>query len=296
MEEEVKKSNVVATIIKSLLYVIVYIIIQLAVTFIYEIKIVIDYISEYGEKAIENMDEFMNYVTNNMNMNIVLLLSVIITMTILLIIAKSKKENIKDFFSFYPINKKIVLPLILLGISINFIIDGILSLLSNIPQIESILLEYSNRSTQLVGDNVIFNILVIAILVPILEELIYRALPIKKLLTRLSPIAAVIITSIAFGLSHGQIIWIVYTMIFGIVLGALFLKYKSSIANIVVHSALNLTSVILSIITIDESIGTNMLAWIFLGAGIVLLVITCILLKNFDKKGLAERKTNNEAV
>jgi len=128
-------------------------------------------------------------------------------------------------------------------------------------------------------------VLIVGILVPILEEIIYRVLPINKMVPRVSPVVAVILTSIFFGISHGQIIWMIYTIPFGILLATMFLKYKSSIANITIHSAFNITSLILTSLPIETSVeDETKLAIIVLAIGIAILILSGILLKKTHKK------------
>ena len=160
---------------------------------------------------------------------------------------------------------------------------GSLNLLVEVPQLSDTMQDYEQKSAQLIEDNIIFNVIVLAIIVPILEELIYRVLPLNKMFPRISPAVAVILTSLAFGISHGQIIWIIYTSLFGVLLAILFLKYKSSIANIIVHSIFNLTSIVLMNLPIE--VESNLKASIIITIiGVFTFILTGVLFKVLNEK------------
>lgn len=283
MEEQVKKSNVVATIIKSFLYLGAYLIIQVIVSVVYGIKLATNYIATNGFEAMENAEGFTQYVTENMNTNVILLFSIFITFGIILIVMTAKRKSAKEFFAINPVNKKLIPLFILLGISINLVMAGLINLMVKIPSLETTMQEYVNKSVVLVQDNMVLDILVLVIFVPILEEIIFRVLPLNKMIPRVSPVIAVILTSIAFGISHGQIIWVIYTSLFGVLLAELFLKYKSSISNIIVHSMFNLTSLILAFLPIEVE-NEFKVAIMILIIGVVIFILTVALFKVLNKK------------
>ena len=55
-------------------------------------------------------------------------------------------------------------------------------------------------------------------------------------------LAAIALTSTVFGLLHGQIIWIMYAIILGMVLGLGYVLYDSIYPAIVLHMSFNLVS------------------------------------------------------
>lgn len=284
MEETgIKKSSAIGTIIKALLYVIMYVAIQIAVTIAYGIKLTIDYLIINGIETSKNEEEVMRYVTENINTNVILIITTLMTFVVLLVIMLAKHEKFKVFFSINKLNIKVIPILVLLGIGMNLFFSGILSLIAEIPGITETVQEYGDQSIQLIEENAILNVIVLAILVPILEEIVFRVLPLNKMIPRISPIVAVILTSLVFGISHGNIIWAIYTFIFGAVLAVVFLKYKSSLANMIIHSVFNLISVILAVLPIEVEDGTK-IPIIFVAAGTIILIIAVLLYKYINKK------------
>ena len=281
---EVKKKNIIGILLLSFLYPLMYFLIQVVVSFFYGVFLGIGYYKTYGLDKIQDGTELSQYITENMNTNILLIISIFITIAILLIIMLAKKKTFKEYFSINKIDKKLIPLFILLGISFDLIVIGALNLINEISNLNQIMQEYSAKSMELFNNtNMIFSIIIIGIFVPILEEMAYRVLPINKLMPRVSSIMAIILTSIVFAISHGQIVWIIYTFIFGVILSTVYIKYKSSIANILIHSSFNLTTLILMVLPIEAG---NILkaSIIILIIGVVIVIPTCILLKTMKNK------------
>ena len=57
-ETEVKKGSAIGAIFKGFLYTLMYIAIQLIVSFVYGIKIAIDFLNANGLEGMENQEEF----------------------------------------------------------------------------------------------------------------------------------------------------------------------------------------------------------------------------------------------
>ncbi len=281
-ETEVKKGSAIGAIFKGFLYTLMYIAIQLIVSIVYGIKIAIDFFNANGLEGLENQEEFAKYVTENLDTNILLIFSIFITFIFLAIIMIAQKKSIKEFFSINKISRKIIPVLILLGIGMNLFFVGILNLLAEVPGLKEMMQDYGEQSVQLFEDNIILNAIVLAVLVPILEEIVFRVLPLNKMTPRISTAVAVILTSLVFGISHGQMIWAIYTFVFGSVLAMIYLKYRSSIANIIVHGVFNFTSFILTILPLQVENSFNALI-IVTAIGTAVLAIAIPLYKHVNK-------------
>jgi len=75
---------------------------------------------------------------------------------------------------------------------------------------------------------------------PILEEILFRGILLKGLLTSNSPKKAIIISSIIFGLIHGQPVMIAGAILLGSFLGYIYYKTNSLGLTILMHFAANL--------------------------------------------------------
>ena len=81
---------------------------------------------------------------------------------------------------------------------------------------------------------------------PILEEIIFRSIILRGLLTRYSPKFAIVFSAIIFGLIHGRTLQIWVTFIIGLILGYVYYKTKSIGTTVLLHSFVNLIVLIKS--------------------------------------------------
>jgi CAAX protease family protein len=143
-----------------------------------------------------------------------------------------KNELSKSNLKKEPFTYNLILSVILLGISFYLVIIPITEI---IPLKESKLDEIIIYMQQ----NNIFMILFAVIIGPILEEYLFRGILLKSLLTQYSPIVSILITSFLFSLMHLNIGIPIDSFFFAIVVGWLYLKMKSVIPCIILHSIYN---------------------------------------------------------
>ncbi|MGE7024337.1 CPBP family intramembrane glutamic endopeptidase [Solibacillus cecembensis] len=80
----------------------------------------------------------------------------------------------------------------------------------------------------------------ICILAPIWEELFFRGILLRRLTIKWSPQKSIIVSSLLFGLIHVNPLTVIFAFFLGCVLGYVYLKTKSIIVPIVVHSCSNI--------------------------------------------------------
>jgi membrane protease YdiL (CAAX protease family) len=90
------------------------------------------------------------------------------------------------------------------------------------------------------------NFLSIALVGPIVEELMYRGAG-MSLLARYGATAAVLVTAVGFGLGHGLLLALPALVLFGVVTAVLRLKTDSLYPCMLVHCAFNATSLIVAV-------------------------------------------------
>ncbi len=83
------------------------------------------------------------------------------------------------------------------------------------------------------------NALVVVLVAPFVEELLYRGLGMSLLFPFLGPLLSIAITGLAFGLAHGLVLGLPVLTIFGITLGWLRWKTGSVYPGMVVHGIFN---------------------------------------------------------
>ena len=211
-----------------------------------------------GAEALQNiyLTDYANTVTN-----LTYLISAITTVAALLIlwlIFNRKGRNFVEYFHFKRTSFKAILTAVLMGLSLFFIVSGVMTVLSIaaswlIEQCYPILVDafpeyaedlqwlyelYYEMMNTSVGDNSMF--IIAAIFgAPLIEELVFRAGPLTNLTNRMRPLPAIMITSALFSLAHGSPAQMVYTFVLGIVMGYLFVKTDSIYPCIVCHFVFN---------------------------------------------------------
>ena len=89
-------------------------------------------------------------------------------------------------------------------------------------------------------------ILVNAILVPILEEVVFRGYIYNRLSKAMPSVVAALISSVVFGICHGSILWAVWAFLIGMIICAVRVKSGSIIPGIIFHIILNAYAMIVS--------------------------------------------------
>jgi membrane protease YdiL (CAAX protease family) len=92
------------------------------------------------------------------------------------------------------------------------------------------------------------NFVAVALVGPIVEELMYRGAG-MALLARYGSAAAVLVTAVVFGLAHGLVLALAALVFFGLVIALLRQRTGSVYPCMVVHCAFNATSLILAVTT-----------------------------------------------
>ena len=90
------------------------------------------------------------------------------------------------------------------------------------------------------------NFVAVALVGPVVEELLYRGAG-MTLLARFGAPVAVLVTAIGFGLGHGLVLALAALVFFGLVTAGLRLKTDSVYPCILVHCAFNATSLVVAV-------------------------------------------------
>lgn len=103
---------------------------------------------------------------------------------------------------------------------------------------------YQKALTELYAPGLEERIVITCILIPIVEEFIFRGL-FFKVLRKWIPFAfAMIISAVLFGISHGNLVQFVYATLCGLVLAYLYEHFQSITVPIFAHIVMNLISVL----------------------------------------------------
>ena len=86
---------------------------------------------------------------------------------------------------------------------------------------------------------VAFNVISSCILIPILEEMVFRGIVFEGMLQNGRPVFAIIFSALCFGVMHGQIIQIGYACLAGIALALVYYISRNLVMSILAHMVFN---------------------------------------------------------
>ena len=103
---------------------------------------------------------------------------------------------------------------------------------------------YQEMASKIFGGDYFITFLTTVCMAPLLEELLFRGLIYKRLRTLCKPFVAAIISSLAFGITHGNLVQFVYAFLAGMFLAYVYEKYKNIWAPIIFHVCANAVSML----------------------------------------------------
>jgi len=216
------------------------------------------------------------------NQNNLVNISGIIIITFLILFFLIRKKNVLTEAKIAKTNGKYIFLGIGLGFGYMLTANFGLSLLP-----ESWLEAYAAQSNMLLEGSDFAIILSTVIMAPVVEELIFRGLMLSRLRKGMSDWAAILVSALIFGLAHGQILWMSYTFIMGILLGLVAVKSESLLPSLALHMIFNLGGVVLTLL--PGEIASTGLYIAMLVIGVVTTVALLVVL-------LKQKKTEKEII
>lgn len=151
---------------------------------------------------------------------------------------KDRRKEERKVKSSYPIYS--LLWVILGSVTLCIGLNGLITL-SEIPAMD---VEYEATSQMLYSMPLWLQIVGLGILVPMIEEILYRGIIFKRMNQYFNPTHAIVISGIIFAFVHGNIVQFIYALICGIAFAWLYVEYGRIIVPILAHCIMNLTSVL----------------------------------------------------
>ena len=176
----------------------------------------------------------------NENATLITLISNVLFVLIVVVVFLIRKKNFFAETGILKPDPRFIIPAALAGFSANIIMVLILTV---IPFPESWWSAYDTSSAA-VGNTDVITVLAVVIGAPVAEEILFRGLIFTRVSRGFGVIAGGVVSSLVFGLMHGQIIWMIYTFILGILLSVVFYKTRSLIFTMITHLTFNITGYI----------------------------------------------------
>lgn len=263
------------------------------------ITIIFFYITQFIGSCIylichkENPLNYLNFIHLSQNINIspnktaLLIFSgdifIIIIMCFILFYFKNLRIHQEFKLKLFPIKKLLVILPLGIGIAIFFSIFANLIL-----RMMSIPMSYNVKiQTQM---NSIYAYLVIILIGPIAEELVFRGFLFNYLDKKVNRVYAIILSSIVFAISHGDYRQGLYVIFLGIGLALIYIYTDSILGNILLHIIANSTGYILllfkSVITtfFGENISSNIIGIVYIFYGLIFLLLGIYAFKKLENK------------
>jgi membrane protease YdiL (CAAX protease family) len=130
-----------------------------------------------------------------------------------------------------------------LGIGCQFFFSGVLSLLT--PFFIDVFSDYSEVLGALTSGNRVVVLLLMVVIAPVAEELIFRGVILHMANRYVTFIGANILQAVLFGIYHDNVVQGIYAALLGFLLGMVYYKFKTIFASILLHMMINTSSFLL---------------------------------------------------
>ena len=217
-----------------------------------------------------------------------MLIGAILTLLIYFIIEKIKKTSLAKETDMKMVTGK------QMGLTVVGALGGMFFLnfmLSILPIPADLLGDLSSGMSSLTSYPFWLALLVNAILIPILEEVVFRGYLFSRLGKAMPAVVAAVISSVVFGLCHGGLVWAIWAGITGLIICFVRVKSGSIIPGIVFHIIMNTYGMVVSYFPVLEKLNNTGMYILTAVGGILLAVyIVGILTDKGSSKEKAEVK------
>ncbi|MDE6281477.1 MAG: CPBP family intramembrane metalloprotease, partial [Oscillospiraceae bacterium] len=268
--------QVFAALGKSVCYVALFLGMQVAVM----LPLIVSIISEAitGESVVDEDAILALLSVDTMTLS---LISGLLTLTIVLAFYLIRRKKFSEALWLRPVLAPTLLTGAALAPGLYLVVVAALAMLP-----EAWLDSYSEASAG-IGGGTLIGVIAVAVVAPIVEEIIFRGLILNRLARVMPGWLAVVLSAAVFGVCHGHPVWFAYAFVLGVVFGFIDLRANSILPSILGHVVFNAIGQIFSVIPETEE-GTEALV----AMGVLLLV--AIVAPLINRKGIAAllRKTS----
>jgi membrane protease YdiL (CAAX protease family) len=189
-------------------------------------------------------DELMRYLGTQTPL--ILLFAVLITLPLYYVIYRRRSQEVRAFVSFRGIHPAGIPVLVVLGLSLNFIVELLLTLLSQIGFLKQIFENYEQVTNVIFGGGFVLSLIAVGIVGPVFEELLFRGLVFGELRKITKVRLAIVLQALLFGIYHMNAVQGTYAFLIGLLLGFIYYRSNSIIVPMIVHVTINSSSVLVS--------------------------------------------------
>lgn len=162
-----------------------------------------------------------------------------------------KKKTTKSTFNFTVSDIRVTAVVMIASVLLLFAVASPVAGLIPIPEfIKKALMD-------IVGQTSIYSFVVMVVLAPVFEEIIFRGIMLDGLLERYSPTKSILLSSMLFGLVHLNPWQLVTGLVIGIFAGWIFYRTRSLAMCIIIHATANLSGFIIRLFSDASSMGVE---------------------------------------
>lgn len=230
-----------------LAYLAIYLLIEFTISFIgiiiVSVPAVVRIIAGGTSSLFSSIYSAVSMILIGNTINIINCVAAAISIIVFVIIikARTKRDYGTPSFSAAP-GALNIWSAALLGLFLNFFISYIYGLILSLPALQNASESYGEASALLYQGDIVLQVISVAILSPVLEELLFRGLIMGKLCSVVPGAAAVVLQAAIFASFHSGPVWMSYAFICGIILGWLCLKTHSVYTSMAFHICFNAAS------------------------------------------------------
>ena len=215
-----------------------------------------------------------------------MLIGALLTLLVFFIIEKVKKTNLAKETDMKPVTGKQMGLTVVGALGGMFFMNFMLTIL---PIPEELLGDLTSGMGSLTSYPFWLAIIVNAILIPILEEVVFRGYIFSRLGKAMPAVVAAVISSVIFGLCHGGLVWAIWAGIVGLIICVVRIKSGSIIPGIVFHIIMNTYGMVCSYFPVLEKLSnTGMYILTAIGGIMLAVYIIGILTDKSSSKDKAE--------
>lgn len=215
-----------------------------------------------------------------------MLIGALLTLLVFFIIEKVKKTNLAKETDMKMVTGKQMGLTVVGALGGMFFMNFMLTIL---PIPEELLGDLTSGMGSLTSYSFWLAIIVNAILIPILEEVVFRGYIFSRLGKAMPAAVAAVISSVVFGLCHGGLVWAIWAGIVGLIICVVRIKSGSIIPGIVFHIIMNTYGMVCSYFPVLEKLSnTGMYILTAIGGIMLAVYIAGILTDKSSSKDKAE--------
>ena len=262
------KPNILLSLVSGLMYFGLFFFAQYAITFVLMIYYGTAKVAEDAANGVSfNAEELTAYLEALIyeKINLVFILYVSLFVFILIVFFAIRKKSFWKETRIVPFPAKYIPAVLVLSVGLFFFLNAILNLM---PQ--SWIADYSESASFITEGALWVSLITKGLLAPLSEELTFRGLMLSRFNRALPKWVGILISSVLFGLVHGQALWFFYAMVLGMILCLIAIRTKSILSTFLIHSLFNLGGVFISYVEFPITLPIIIAAVIL---GVILLAI-----------------------